>query len=78
MELLLKRIAKRETYTIGKLYIDVEYFCDTLEDTDWGLRQDMSVSPFGISCHFTCRGAASTRSAGRTEGLPRPPHGRGA
>ena len=43
MELLLRRIAKRETYTIGKLYIDGVYFCDTLEDTDRGLRQDMSL-----------------------------------
>lgn len=43
MELLLKRIARRETYTIGKLYIDGVYFCDTLEDTDRGLRQDMSL-----------------------------------
>jgi len=32
MKLLLKRIAYRPTYTIGKLYIDGEYFCDTLED----------------------------------------------
>lgn len=32
MKLLLKRIAYRENYTIGKLYIDGEYFCDTLED----------------------------------------------
>lgn len=32
MELLLKRIAPRETYTIGKLYVDGVYFCDTLED----------------------------------------------
>jgi hypothetical protein len=31
--LLLDRIAKRPTYTIGKLFIDGEYFCDTLEDT---------------------------------------------
>ena len=33
MKLTLKRIALRQTYTIGKLYIDDEYFCDTLEDT---------------------------------------------
>lgn len=33
MEIKLKRIALRSTYTIGKLYIDGEYFCDTLEDT---------------------------------------------
>lgn len=32
MKLKLKRIALKDTYTIGKLYIDGEYFCDTLED----------------------------------------------
>lgn len=32
MKLLLKRIALRPTYTIGKLYIDSVYTCDTLED----------------------------------------------
>lgn len=44
MELYLKRIAKRETYTIGRLSIDGVRFCDTLEDTDRGLRQDLPVS----------------------------------
>lgn len=33
MKLTLKRIALRSTYTIGKLYIDDVYFCDTIEDT---------------------------------------------
>lgn len=33
MKLKLNRIALRQTYTIGKLYIDGKYFCDTLEDT---------------------------------------------
>ena len=33
MKLTLKRIALKPTYTIGKLYIDDNYFCDTLEDT---------------------------------------------
>lgn len=33
MKLTLKRIALRPTYTIGKLYIDDAYFCDTLEGT---------------------------------------------
>ena len=33
MKLTLKRIALRPTYTIGKLYIDDVYFCDTVEDT---------------------------------------------
>lgn len=32
MKITLKRIALKDTYTIGKLYIDGEYFCDTLED----------------------------------------------
>lgn len=44
MELLLKRIAKKKEYTIGKLYIDNKYFCDTLEDTDRNLKQSMSES----------------------------------
>lgn len=34
MELLLKRIARKDTYTIGKLYINGAYFCDTCEDRD--------------------------------------------
>ena len=44
MELNIKRIARRETYTVGRLYIDGKYFCDTLEDKDRGLRQDMPVA----------------------------------
>lgn len=44
MELNIKRIARRETYTVGRLYIDGKYFCDTLEDTDRGLRQDMPTA----------------------------------
>ena len=42
MEILVKRIAKKETYTIGKMYIDGKYFCDTLEDKDRGLSQSMT------------------------------------
>lgn len=34
MRLLLKRIARRETYTIGRLYVDGVYYCDTAEDRD--------------------------------------------
>ena len=44
MEILIKRIAKKSTYTIGKLYIDNKYFCDTLEDKDRGLNSSMSES----------------------------------
>ena len=43
MKLQLKRIAKKATYTIGKLYVDGAYFCDTLEDKDRGLVNTMSV-----------------------------------
>lgn len=32
VKLTLKRVALEDTYTIGKLYIDDVYFCDTLED----------------------------------------------
>lgn len=44
MKLLLKRIARKNTYTIGKLYIDNQYFCDTIEDKDRGLKQNMPLS----------------------------------
>lgn len=43
MEILLKRIARKEKYTIGKFYIDGQYMCDTLEDTDRGLKQSMTL-----------------------------------
>lgn len=44
MKILVKRIAKRDTYTIGKMYLDGKYFCDTLEDTDRNLKQTDSLS----------------------------------
>ncbi len=44
MELLLNRIARKETYTIGRLYVDGVRFCDTLEDTDRGLKQTMDLA----------------------------------
>lgn len=40
MKLTLKRIALRQTYTIGRLYVDGNYFCDTLEDTVRDLNKD--------------------------------------
>lgn len=42
MNITLNRIAKKAKYTIGKLYINDKYFCDTLEDTDRGLTQSMT------------------------------------
>lgn len=43
MRLTLKRIAFRDTYTIGRLYINGKYFCDVLEDKDRGLDDSMTV-----------------------------------
>ena len=43
MKLTLRRIAKKDTYTIGKLYIDGVYFCDTIEDKDRGLYQKQDI-----------------------------------
>lgn len=34
MELELRRIARKERYTVGRLYVDGRYFCDTIEDRD--------------------------------------------
>lgn len=43
LELKLKRVAARDDYTIGRLYVDGKYFCDTLERTDRGLDQKMPL-----------------------------------
>lgn len=43
LELVLKRVAARDHYTIGKLYINGIPFCDTLEDTDRELDQAMPL-----------------------------------
>lgn len=41
MKLTLERKWPKSTYTIGNLYINGQYFCNTLEDVDSGLTQDM-------------------------------------
>lgn len=43
MNLKLIRIYLKEKYTIGKLYIDGKYFCDTLEDRVRDLRKEGKV-----------------------------------
>ncbi|MDR2950724.1 MAG: DUF5675 family protein [Prevotella sp.] len=43
MKIELKRIYKCAKYTIGHLFIDGEYFCDTIEDCDRGLDDSMSL-----------------------------------
>jgi len=47
VNLLLDRIYKAETYTIGKLYIDGVYFCDTLEDKVRDLNKDGDLNDIG-------------------------------
>lgn len=42
MEIRVKRIARKDGYTIGRMSLNEEYFCDTLEDTDRGLKSTMS------------------------------------
>jgi hypothetical protein len=43
MKITLKRRFKAESYTIGALYVDGVYLCDTLEDRDRGLKHDMPI-----------------------------------
>lgn len=44
MELLLSRDYKKDKYTIGRLYINGKFFCNTLEDKDRNLNSDMNES----------------------------------
>lgn len=43
MKLIVYRKYKKQSYTIGELYIDGKFFSNTLEDTDRGLSDSMSV-----------------------------------
>lgn len=43
MLLTIERKWKKDTYTIGKLYIDGKEFSDTLEDKDRGLTSSMTI-----------------------------------
>lgn len=47
MKLLVKRTYRGPKYTIGHLYINGEFFCDTIEDVDRGLEQGMSLYEIG-------------------------------
>ena len=52
MEIQVRRIARKEAYTIGKMYVDGAYICDTLEDKDRGLTSKMSVAQIsGMKMH---------------------------
>lgn len=43
MEIRVRRIALKDTYTIGKMYIDGVYFCDVLEDRVRDLENQVKV-----------------------------------
>lgn len=45
MKLLVDRKYKKAEYTIGNLYVDGVWFCNTLEDTDRGLKQ---IEPLSV------------------------------
>lgn len=47
MEITLRRIALRDTYTIGRLYINSRYFCDTCEDVVRDLNKDGDLNDVG-------------------------------
>lgn len=44
MEILVDRKYKKSTYTIGNMYIDGKWFCNTLEDTDRDLDDSMDIN----------------------------------
>lgn len=44
MNITIDRKYKKQDYCIGKLYINDEYFCDTVEDQDRGLTQNMTIA----------------------------------
>jgi hypothetical protein len=50
MKLLLKRKFKGETYTIGDLFIDGKFFCNTIEDRVRLLPKICPDTPKGVSC----------------------------
>ena len=44
MNIKIDRTNKKETYTIGNLYVDGRWLCSTLEDRDRGLEQSDTVA----------------------------------
>ena len=44
MKITLNRKYKKDTYTIGKLYVNGEWVADTVEDKDRGLTDKDSLS----------------------------------
>lgn len=60
MELLLKRKFKGESYTIGDLFIDGVFFCNTLEDTVRELRLLCPDTPQHVKCQCSEKVYAKT------------------
>lgn len=50
MELRLDRTFRTNKYTIGELYVDGKYLCDTLEDVVRPLPETCPNTPKGIAC----------------------------
>lgn len=48
MKLTVDRKWKKECYTIGKLFVDGVFFCNTLEDKDRGLTSTMSIEKIKV------------------------------
>lgn len=44
MELIVNRKYKKQSYTIGELYVDGKFFSNTLEDADRGLDDSMPLA----------------------------------
>lgn len=44
VDILLERQYKEDTFTAGIMYLNGDYFCDTLEDIDRGLKQEFSLA----------------------------------
>mgnify|MGYP000903650177 CR=1 FL=1 len=61
MKLLLRRIFKGGQYTIGRLFIDGEYFCDTIEDVVRALPATCPDTPKWAQCR--CKGKVMHRTA---------------
>jgi len=47
MQIIVNRLYRRPNYTIGKLYIDGSYYCDTLEDVVRDIQPDGAGKIYG-------------------------------
>lgn len=43
MQVMITRNWKKPGYTIGRIFVNNAFFCNSMEDTDRGLRQDMPL-----------------------------------